>query len=321
MKNAFTSLALCLLVVVTSGPAEAQQKQRETRTTASRNPTVQVEKTTKPPYLSIAFDKTTISLAPNFRGHSAIAIYEAVKQRMKSADKDEFETTEAYHQRIKAERVKPLLGVITQESVLAFVIDKSDSTYDADKGLLSVRSELSRVTSGLRLDEQRRSLLWDIVNNNRSSYVGTNAYGAKVNVERNMADFYEISFANYGEFLTEKYLDETTRKLLEEEKEMYKQHGLTESVRGSDFLSKLGFSFTLKMVPDVAKRAKENLRLLLVCKLADPPVIEGSSYSKPTFDRPRESFFQIHNLNTELLEVWIFNASTGEVYDKQSAHR
>jgi hypothetical protein len=321
MKNAFTSLALCLLVIVTSSPVEAQHKQRETRPAVPRNPTAKVERTSRPPYLSIAFDKSTISLPPNFRGHSAIAIYEAVKQRIKSADKDEFETTEAYHQRIKAETLKPLLGVITQESVLAFVIDKNDSTYDADKGILSVRSELSRVTSGVRLDEQRRSLLWDIVNNERSSYVGTNAYGAKVNVERSMADFYEISFANHGEFPTEKYLDETTRKLLEEERETYKRYGVTESVSGRDFLSKLGFSFTLNMTPDVAKRAKENLRLLLVCRLADPPVIEGTTYSKPTFDHPRESFFQIHNLNTKLLEVWIFNASTGEVYDKQSAHR
>jgi hypothetical protein len=85
--------------------------------------------------------------------------------------------------------------------------------------------------------------------------------------------------------------------------------------------------FAVKMPPDRAKRAKSSLRVAFVCipaveqyqPLGDPSVPEATAYEF-TEDRPGEFSDQkvtyYTTLRAELIQVWLFDQSTGEVYGR-----
>ncbi|CAN5581544.1 hypothetical protein BH18ACI3_BH18ACI3_18930 [soil metagenome] len=311
-----TSLAASLFASLI--PVIAQQRREPRRPPAPKTDvarSAEEKKPVEPTYSTQPFDLSASSLPANFRGHNAIEIYKRLAGRAKVSTKSEFETTEAYHQRVAAEASKPLLGSLSQNSVLAFVIDKLKSKYDADQQIMDVKVKLSTGREGVTLDENKMSSLWVVINRDSSSYIGTNAYGAQVKVERKSVDFYEIAFANHQQFPIVRYLDDIAQNIADHRKKVYEKLGGKEPEGLDDFSTAL--TAKLKLDAQTAMKAKENLRLLFICRLLETYTIEGGTYSKPTIKSPREIFYKNYRLNTELLEVWFFDASTGQVYAKQ----
>jgi hypothetical protein len=322
-----TLLSVLLLTLSLSVPAQTRKRLPVTShpapspaTKKPEEPKPPVEKKEPAPaYSTQPFDLSAGSLSPNFRGHNAIAIYKSLAARKTGADKGEFETTEAYRQRLDREASAPLVGSLTKDSTFAFVVKGIDSQYDADSQVLHARAKLSRVTEGVSLSENRMALTWDIVSKDHSSYVGTNAYGASVKVERNISDFYEIAFDNYLNFPTVKYLGKVEQEVVDENTKRYADLGIQHPDSDFDYLKHTGFFADLKLDVPTAVKAKENLRLLLICKLSEPQTIEGSMYDKPTIDNPNEYLITNYSINTHLLEIWFFDNSTGQVLAKYQA--
>lgn len=294
--------------------AKARRDQTQNRSTPHAAPE---QKPTEPAYTTQPLDVSVSSLPAGFRGHDAAEIYKRLAERTKVSTKSEFETTEAYRQRVQLEASKPLTGSLTQRSTFAFVIGKLDAKYDADQQVMYIKAKLSRVKEGAALDEDKRSLLWDIVNRDNSSYTGSNAYGAQVQVERKVADFYEVAFANHQRFPIVSYLNDIAQEVADNRKKRYESLGIKEPEQNYDFMKDTAFAAEIKMDAQAAMKSKPNLRLLLVCRLLTPPIIEGSTYSKPTVDNPRENLFLSYSLNTEALEVWFFDVVTGQIHAKQ----
>ncbi|MGI9068367.1 MAG: energy transducer TonB [Pyrinomonadaceae bacterium] len=252
-----------------------------------------------PVFSTQPFDPSVPSLPPNFAGHNASELYKRIVGRNQVSAKGEFETTESYDRRLQAEAAKPLLGSLTQNSVFAFAIGQSEgkpgkleSGYDADRHVLHVYAKLkvafdnseerSRRPQPLKLPKEvGRSLSWADTVTEHSFYTGTNAFGAKVRVERHVQVFMEIAFGNY-----------------------------------LNFAALTGFS-DLKLDVAEAIRAKRNLKLLLVCRLAPPYVMKDTGYFAPKIDNPYEESQYYYSLNTELLEIWFFDSVTGRVYAKE----
>jgi tetratricopeptide (TPR) repeat protein len=100
-----------------------------------------------------SFDSNVETLPPNYRGHDSNEIIAAINRRTSQAVKDEFETTEQFHKRIKALEASPLFGELKVDSLLAFVIISVETHYDAqlktsifrDKTLIDAHLLLGRI--------------------------------------------------------------------------------------------------------------------------------------------------------------------------------
>jgi len=75
-------------------------------------------------------------------------------------------------------------------------------------------------------------------------------------------------------------------------------------------------SFDLKMTPDVARSAKENLSILIAGKLASPYNGLELDKIKATLER----LYDLESLNWYLImdvsAIWVYNRKTGEIYQK-----
>jgi hypothetical protein len=85
--------------------------------------------------------------------------------------------------------------------------------------------------------------------------------------------------------------------------------------------------FAVKMPPDLARRAKSSLRVAFVCipameqyqPIGDPSVPEATDYEftegRPGQFSDQQVTYSI-TLRAELIQVWLFDQSTGEVYGR-----
>jgi TonB family protein len=242
------------------------------------------------------FDPSVASLPPGFTGHNAAELYKRLARRNLSLVKGEFETTESFERRVQAAAEKPILGILTERSVFAFVIGPSDgrlgrleAKYDADRATLHARAELLGGSFGDA--GKHRSLRWASFVTNHRFYKATNAFGARVTVEHYTQVFINIDFNNINRF------------------------SVARTYR--DSLRDLAFAEDIRIDPLSAPRAKKNLRLLLVCLLASPYTSRSSGYVKPTIDNPYEESHYNYSISTELLEIWWFDSATGHVYARQ----
>jgi hypothetical protein len=269
----------------------------------------------EPQYSTQPFNPSITSLPVNYLGHNATEIYKSLNEIKKGSAKGEFETTEAFSQRIAAEASKPLVASLTRNSIFAFVISRPNTKYDADQQLMSVNQKLSSAYVGASPHSQKMSLNWDIVSRDASSYTGSNAYGAQVKVERNLADFYTLAFANYEQFPIIQYLTPSEQETEERINKIWASAGSARPKK--DIKEHATFGTNIKMDVQKAIKAKGNIKILIVCRVTEPYAFEGSIYRKPTIKSPRESAFLFRNLNVELLEIWFFDNATGEIYAKQ----
>lgn len=311
MKRLLPLLAVASALAVAAPPAWSQH-----RTARPTRPPPQ--KPATPAYSYRDFDPALTQLPPGFRGHDLAALFKTLAARKKSAVKGEFETTAAFNARVQAEASKPMLGPLTPGSTFAFVIRKVESVYDADRDNLRARLPLKRAWEGYGIETRRMAVSWDFDLLDKSTYTGTNAYGAQVNVERNIAESYEIAFENHPQFPVERVLDEHYVKMRDEDPNKEARERMVARGMGDVYEDlKEPFIFAdLKMDAQTAMQVKPRLRALVVCRLADPQVIESTTYGKPTYDHPKELVVKNYMLTTKVLQIWFFDPATGRVLAK-----
>ena len=195
------------------------------------------------------------------------------------ATKGEFETTEEFRLRVQKEQAAPIAGNLTINSVFAFESSDLESVYDADRQVLQVAAELGYVLEGVRPDPTRRALHFRL----------------KGSTLDNNAESFEIAPLNYRDFEVTKYIDKSSR-----------DRGDPDWISERDALVT-----TLTMNVPTAKKAKESMRLLVVCKPVSPFTSLGALVDK---GKPGEYSAYFFYLNVELLELWVYDSSTGQVY-------
>jgi len=117
-----------------------------------------------------------------------------------------------------------------------------------------------------------------------SQYQGQNAFGAKVMVTKR------------------EYVDRfiSADNIIEKFREMNR----------SDYF----FTFGFGPLPKRAMPIQERLGILIVCKVFDART--GFSYTKPTFDDPREIVVDEKIIDATILYIWLFDKQTGEIVSK-----
>ncbi len=165
--------------------------------------------------------------------------------------------------------------------------------YDADNGTLKVtlyfETYYKFFGDGNALDDKSKMRFEAFtISEKKSKYVGSNSYGASTTIRR--TDSVEGAFAIANWWLLKRILS-----------------------IGS-YMNHVDFDF--KVTPAKAASLKENGAWLFVYKLDHPYILETRKYHTPTINEPYDSNTTIKNIHAEVLEMWFFDSSTGEVIKK-----
>ena len=212
-------------------------------------------------------------------------MYDGLEGIQQQGTKSEFETTAQWRQRLEALKLRPIIGGMNAQSIWAFTVLFTKSTYDADRQVLDVFVDVS-------LNEGRATIIAKLDSKEDSSYLGTNAFGAVRDVSRSESTFHGISLTNSSSFVLVKH---------------------KEDVR---IYERTAFAVSVQIAADNAKELKDKLAALVVCRLTDPFVEHRDTYEPATFRSPYSTTHHFRNVVAQAIELWIFDQSSGTVYAK-----
>jgi hypothetical protein len=261
-------------------------------------------------YSTEPLDLSLSTLPPGYRGNDPETVFTALSS---STKKGEFESTAEYNQRLMGLTV--IAGSLTDSSVYAFYVEsggyaqQSEARYDADKQLLTLSIQLASVSKKRTVKQEcserivRLGLCTDSTESyiagynflsktkwlNNGTHLGANSYGAVAEVTTEYRWQDTIEFPNIDEFSSK------------------------QSIYGQDL------SIDLPVGPTEAKTLKGNLRILAICKLIAPYVASDAGSSDATLSEPVDLITFFQTLETQLLELWVYDISTGKVIAKVQA--
>lgn len=299
-------LSIFLLVALSAGqPAWAQQgtlQNNEILAMQDGSPAKNTQ--AEQEFSQSPFDDSVEKLPANFIGHDPKKLYETLAEKIK--EKDEFETTAAYEERIKRAATDPLFGQLVTQSAFAVSVNLGEGAksvsmskaakYDADKELLQVNIFVDDGPYDASVDfaDKAASLYTDVAEDKTlGTYTGENAYGAKREIVKRERWLYNILINDAKRF----------------------------KIDTGDTLDSLPWLINLKfIVPmnvEIAKSAKPNLRMLVIFNLSPPYTKNETSYSEPKIDNPSEVTIHDYYVCADVKSIWLYNGITGEVYAKQ----
>jgi hypothetical protein len=222
-------------------------------------------------------------------------LYQAVKNSAALKPKSEFETTAQFEERKKTFASAPIGAKITPADALAFVVHGDSQLYapnfkyDADSQTLTFTlsaspRELFSEPNSPTID----TLLVRTVVVSSGSYMASNAFGAKVKVDKIFSQEYGVGISENN------WLFHTTEEYTRE------------------------FQHLFSTSPEQAKAMKENGRVLFVCHLTEPWFHSTAHGHEAKIDEPYETTVGDNYIEVVPDQVWIFNEKTGEILAKLS---
>jgi len=291
-------LSIILVILMAVGSAQAQSKSAQNSRTPSQSHAATPPakpKQPQPEFLSRSLDLDQTSVGPDFHGHDITVIMAAIKDSPALKEKSEFESTSAFETRRAGFVEKPLYGTVTPNAYLGFIVGEESIItpsfkYDADSQTLMVT--LTAGTERFIMDKDKPTLddvLIRRIVRDKDSYIGSNAFVAKVEIRRTYSEEYGVAFPEDSLLFrgTERY-------------------GRT-------------FTYLLATSPDEARALKADAKLLLVCRLSQPWFRQSAHGHDATIDEPYETIIGDNYLQVEPEQLWIFHQQTGEVIRKLSS--
>lgn len=292
-RNSF----IVILILVFGGAAQGQSKPARakkpapyatTNTPAKPNPS-------ELSYLTVPLDLTLTNLGHHFMGHDITAATEAIKNSSALKEKSEFEPTSAFESRRTGFVDHPLYASVTPNGYLGFVVGSEsifapEFKYDADSQTLAIT--LTGSTKRFLMDKDNPTLDGVLIRSivrDRHSYIGSNAFGAKVEVRSSYSEDYGVTF-NQDNWLFRS---------------------------SEDYQRK--FTHLLATTPDEARALKPDAKLLLVCRLSEPWLRHSAHGHDATINEPYETVVGDNYLQVLPDQLWVFNDKTGDVILKLTA--
>lgn len=234
--------------------------------------------------------QSTKSLPKDFIGYPRDSLLaNARKIASQLSDKGEFESSEAHKKRIQAIEAKATDS--NKEIVIVVPKRKTRFSYNADEQTGSIYVE----PAAPNYDANEIELEYS---STASSYVGSNAYGAKAKVTITNSR----SIGLYPE-------NDTFRR-----PEFEAPEGSSGSFSiDSGRLASVDFTVN----SSAARRIKETGTLAYVVKLRPPYFTTETLEFKPaTFSNPNEGKHKSDTVYVDVIQVWLFNQKTGEFFAK-----
>lgn len=248
---------------------QAQEKENQEKT--EREEKERLEKAEK--LDALIKQKIGQKLPPNYKGHDFQKIYAKYFETL--LGKGEFEKSDVYEKKLRS---------INLDEIYAFAITDKENleiSYDPDSEVISVTIEPLSAYRLLPKTDGGNSI-WPFIvlkttKKKVSSYVGSNAFGAKKVIKKYEANKYGVQ--------------------IEKNNALSFRMPIHEAKKYKDNMTVL-----LVCKPQI----KNDVLAFL-----------GGYYSEPTFSEPVEISYAISGLNMELLSIWVYDFKTGKVHYKQ----
>jgi len=190
-------------------------------------------------------------------------------------------------------------------SVFAFQVKPSDVAYDKHGQRIWVYFRLWTILAHGEADMDRLGFRIDYVPQVDNKFDYTAANGKKVEVEEVKFTEYTAVFTNLGEFPVEK------AGLPDSGQAKGKSFGsLDDALMGRNIV--IGAPAGKKEAGDLQR----NVRLLVLCRLAEPYATAETVQVRGTPEKPGEYLAQHRYLHVRLLQLWLYDAYTGRVFER-----
>jgi len=250
-------------------------------------------------------------------GNDIAEVCRALEVRSQLEVKSEFETTRAYRERVAAAQTRSLLGGLAMDAPFIFEVQKESVTYNADAQQLEIVLKFARVWNGMNLDRNAESLPSRLRERSRGSYIGTNAFGAVVDVSTSSFESYALVVKNVASLPTRKempeYLRESYERARRDDLEMRNVGIQIDTASTYESSQERFLRTTVSLGPEDAKRAKADLRVFAISRLAAPFTSKGDLYSPARFDKPSEFYEEVHYVHVEVIALWFYDPATRRV--------
>lgn len=291
-SNSVARIAIASLALVfwLAGPAFGQESKKPSPPSVAKP-----NKATKPEHSKNSSAQRDFEEAYKF--------IEKVNSISEPLPRGEFETREAYEAR------QPSLS-LEKSVLLRLERGFKDYSYDIDKKLLSIHIPIAKI------EPRKRKLTGLPIQaaykiENQGEYIASNAYGAKVKVEKTYSTIYIL------------YVPDSQIDGLVTEKENPVLASLPESTRASlrkTLKDEKTIAVTLVAEPSDAKRISENFAVLFRVrpKGLQNSVFEATHTTKPTISEPKESTLFSRAIEVDLLEILVRDGALGSVLFKNT---
>lgn len=274
-------------------PKKASSKKAAPSTKASSAPAK---------YSTAKLDLLTDKLSSEYLGQSVEDIFHAYQKRVKN-QKDEFETSADFERRVAALEQEPLVGNIKSYDCLAYAVTPIEiKFYDAPgKGEIGIvktheKEVLARYDAESGIITVKPSWV--------DCYYATWPKASCIATVREYYRFPPYIAQNaMGATMTVTY------------SKIFSYGVLFRDANADDF------TISISMPPEKAKALKNNLGLLVLYKLTEPYIKSDYNVITPTFSDPRKTEELSSHLIANVVEVWLYNFKTGEIYRKQKKNK
>jgi hypothetical protein len=312
MKKSISILLVLMFAI--SSLAYGEQKTKKSKTKATK---------AKPEYVYSVdkIDVTLDRLPPKYIGNDPRIVYSVIQGMKEVEKKNEFETTEHFAARISGNNKKPIIGKIGLDEVLAF-------RPEYNSILIKYNADAAKFTVDVKIEPDFRHLGYGVTSSfksinlydgktERGEYIGSNAFGATINVTSSSYNSYCLLFDNYESFYSSHWTEEALKRENRYSKDWAGIAGREYVPRYSDYEKVYELNTTVNATPEEAKSIKEQIKALVIVKLKSPFIGEGSIYIPATFDSASSFSQHFEYLLADVQEIWIYNIRTGEIYTKK----
>lgn len=268
MRGVVLVLALMNVAIFSSNTEAASKKKQKSATARAAS----------------SFDTTATRLPKHYKGSDAKIIYQSLMKTLQTLSRDEYETQQEFKERDEKAKLALSNGIAKQQFAGVFELSKMHNpSYEDSRSSTQYDAEAKKLTVHYtKYNEYRkfeRRSLWSTFEGNTSYYIGSNAYGASVKVERTKSTSY--------------------------------RYGINDNSIDEDLV------FVVDLEPKKAKALNGKLAILFVVSV-ETPYILGDDYEsrEPKIDNPYEYSNTIHNVAVKAHEAWLYNYETGEVLTK-----
>ena len=294
----WTAAVLAGLVFSCIGCSDGAHKETDQQNLASGAPaSTESGKSAQPEPRNVVFSTSpfatdTVQVPPGYTGISLEELASVLLDRQAKRYKDEFETTAQYKERLRQLDSDPILGSLTLDSIYAFSFQPSSAEYDADAGVLNVRFQSSYCCDiGGDNFGTYEAFGWLEYASTGNSYPAQNAFGAHTTVQTKTASWYGVVIRNLRNLSPQ---------------------------TGGPFS---GVVFHIPSGAEEARVLKNNLKILVVCRLQAPFLTSEETKTEPTIKNPLEETSHFYFVHVKVEQLRAFDRPSGRVYGVINAGR
>jgi hypothetical protein len=289
-----TTVILLLASLVLLCGSSVVRAQRRGDTSQGGGPGSTSEKIVPMEYDNAPFDITRERLSEAYGGHNIQAVYNTVRTSLQKAA----QVSEAGQSR----ETIPLAWTQKDDSIFAFQVKPAEVAYDKHGQNIRVSCQVWSILTQGRPDRTKRGFRIAYVPRVDHTYTYTGSDGKKTEIEEVKFREYTVAFGNLGAFSVERHAEQA--------KGASAAGALDESLRSETIVARISAA------KKEADRFKPNIRLLVLCRLAEPYVSSETVDVRGTPEKPGEYLAQHEYLHIRLLELWLYDAYAGKILMK-----